>query len=779
MAISFWGPGSIISSVIYGQNNQSTVAALPNGGYVVAWREGGSSSATTFFQLLDAAGNRIGEKQSVGNAGYAQSRPDITVLRDGSFVLTWTGQESNGDIESRKYSITGTPLTNVLKSASGTPAQDYSASATSGTGWASVWQEEAGVKMVRRDANGGLLQSVTVSGASGAQEPDITELTGGQHVVAWSRSGKSYFNIVNANGTLAGEVEVASSGADVSLTTLSDGNFAVSYRSGGQILVKKYTSAGTQIGSAVSVTTASDYAPKIAALTKSGFAGGYAVVYSGKVYDANNKVIDNGDVFLKLVKADGTELAPVMINDTSKDNTVQQDIVGVSELADGRIVVTWDDGTTGAGAIRQQIVDAREQAVTVNGSIYDDFYVGTAFAGDVLNGAEGNDRLYGGEGGDILDGGAGTFDTASFEFATAGVVASLATGTGTGGEAAGDTYVNIENLLGSNYGDSLEGDANANYLWGSGGNDTLNGGAGIDTLDGGAGDDVYYINDGDVVAESAGNGYDIVYASVNFSLEANANVEQVIAAGSNAVTLTGSSSANVFTGNGAANTFNGLGGDDTYYVGAGDTVVEGIGQGYDRVYSDLSYALSAGAEVEELNALGSAAITLTGSDTNNRINGNAAANTLYGMGGNDAVYGFGGKDQLFGGTGNDTIYGGADNDTLTGNAGKDVFVFDSKPNKKTNVDKVTDFSVKDDSIYLENAIFKGLGKKGTPTKPAKLSSAAFWSGTSAHDADDRIIYDKKSGALYYDADGIGGVAQIKIATLKKGLAMTYKDFFVI
>jgi hypothetical protein len=61
----------------------------------------------------------------------------------------------------------------------------------------------------------------------------------------------------------------------------------------------------------------------------------------------------------------------------------------------------------------------------------------------------------------------------------------------------------------------------------------------------------------------------------------------------------------------------------------------------------------------------------------------------------------------------------------------------------------------------------------------KLAKKAFFSGTEAHDGDDRIIYDSRTGALYHDRDGDGGAAQVKIAVLPKKLKMTYADFFVI
>ncbi|MBB4041511.1 Ca2+-binding RTX toxin-like protein [Microvirga flocculans] len=144
----------------------------------------------------------------------------------------------------------------------------------------------------------------------------------------------------------------------------------------------------------------------------------------------------------------------------------------------------------------------------------------------------------------------------------------------------------------------------------------------------------------------------------------------------------------------------------------------------------------------------------------------------------DRIVGGAGKDTLSGGLGDDTIFGGLGNDRLSGNAGRDVFVFSTKTNKTKNVDTITDFVVKDDSIWLDNAVFTKIGK-GLPTKPGKLAKDMFVLGKKAQDAEDRIVYDKGTGALYYDADGTGRGAQVKIAQLKKGLALTEKDFFVI
>lgn len=108
---------------------------------------------------------------------------------------------------------------------------------------------------------------------------------------------------------------------------------------------------------------------------------------------------------------------------------------------------------------------------------------------DTLIGGDGNDILNGGAGADVLDGGAG-IDTATYAAATSGVTVSLANPALNTGIAAGDTFIQVENLLGSAFADRLTGDNGANRITGGAGNDTLSGGGGDDVLLGGAGQDV-------------------------------------------------------------------------------------------------------------------------------------------------------------------------------------------------------------------------------------------------------------------------------------------------
>lgn len=163
----------------------------------------------------------------------------------------------------------------------------------------------------------------------------------------------------------------------------------------------------------------------------------------------------------------------------------------------------------------------------------------------------------------------------------------------------------------------------------------------------------------------------------------------------------------------------------------------------------------------DLRSLIENAIGGSGSDM---ITGNVVSNSLKGASGPDRLYGLDGADRLAGGAGNDILQGGT---------GRDVLVFDTRPNRTANLDRIADFSVRDDTIHLENAVFTKAGS------PGRLTSGAFWKGAKAHDPSDRVLYDAASGRLFYDADGAGKAAQIQFAQLSKGLKMTSADFFVI
>jgi Ca2+-binding RTX toxin-like protein len=269
-----------------------------------------------------------------------------------------------------------------------------------------------------------------------------------------------------------------------------------------------------------------------------------------------------------------------------------------------------------------------------------------------------------GAGIDTYDGAAGK-DFVSYGHSTALVSINLGAGIVSGGYATGDKLTNIENLMGSDYADTLTGDDNANVLGGITGNDVLDGGKGDDVLAGGTGDDTYVVDSvNDQVVELAGEGTtDIVYSTVNYAL--SNNVEKLTLSGTGNVSATGNTLANVITGNDGNNTLDGgndaladslVGGkgSDAYILNsANDIVTENAGEGTDTIeirFTGSAYTAAANVETVKI-ADGVAAGTINAHVAGTKLVGNALANTLVGNTANDTLVGGAGADSLTGGAG--------------------------------------------------------------------------------------------------------------------------------
>lgn len=156
------------------------------------------------------------------------------------------------------------------------------------------------------------------------------------------------------------------------------------------------------------------------------------------------------------------------------------------------------DLSTGTGIGGDAQGDTLTSIEKVIGSSFADTLTGNAgyndlrggAGNDVINGGGGSDDLRGGAGADTLNGGAGT-DTAYYFESNAGVTVNLVTGQGFGGHAQGDLLIDIENVGGSQFNDTLTGDAGKNILRGYAGDDVLKGGGGVDELIGDAGADKF------------------------------------------------------------------------------------------------------------------------------------------------------------------------------------------------------------------------------------------------------------------------------------------------
>jgi Ca2+-binding RTX toxin-like protein len=133
------------------------------------------------------------------------------------------------------------------------------------------------------------------------------------------------------------------------------------------------------------------------------------------------------------------------------------------------------------------------------------------------------------------------------------------------------------------------------------------------------------------------------------------------------------------------------------------------------------------------------------------------------------IAGEGGADTIIGGDHGDIIDGGAGRDHLRGGGGDDTFAF----TRSGKADRISGFVAGQDSIWLENAVFRKLGEEGA------LDPSAFYVGALAHDADDRVIYDARTGLLTHDRNGDAAGGVTKIAMLTPGLDLGAGDFEVV
>jgi Ca2+-binding RTX toxin-like protein len=380
-------------------------------------------------------------------------------------------------------------------------------------------------------------------------------------------------------------------------------------------------------------------------------------------------------------------------------------------------------------------------------NLYDVYsiYIANGVMIENATGGSGNDWLIGNRGNNVLNGRSGS-DTVSYESgASAGVSVNLGLSSAQNTVGAGiDTLLAIENLMGSSFNDILMGNA---------GNNVLNGGLGIDNVSYAGSSAGVTVNLGSTSAQNTvGAGIDTVLG-----------FENLIGSRFND-TLTGSSGNNTLNGGLGNDRLNGGAGIDTAsYAGSASRVTVNL--------NSTSAQNTLGAGTDSLLGIEN----LMGSSFNDAFIGSASNNVLNGGLGNDWLSAGAGNDSLIGGLGNDGLMGGLGNDTLTGGAGIDYFLFNTPLNGTNNKDLITDFNVTDDTIQLENNVMTSIGLSG------RLAASEFYIGAAAHDADDSIIYNKGSGALYYDADGTGASAAIQIATIgtSSHASLTNADFWVV
>ncbi len=296
--------------------------------------------------------------------------------------------------------------------------------------------------------------------------------------------------------------------------------------------------------------------------------------------------------------------------------------------------ITYHEG----GAYPTQEIFASREGTRLIFSIGDPsgemgFYLGGVYDFQLeafVSGDGGGRKLLGGSGADHHQGDA-LSDQIVYLASSEAVNVDLELGIGSGGDAEGDTYESVEQVVGSQFNDTLTGNGDDNFLYGAGGDDTFYGGAGDDVFDGQGGANNVVRYDGSLS--------DYVFTQ----------------AADGSVTATGTAS-----------------GVDTL-IGISRVFMIGDAQWFD---------------IEDI--LTPVAGPTSGTSGDDILVGTTGDDVLVGLGGNDTLTGDGGDDLLIGGSGADELNGGSGNDTVSYDASLTGVVIDIADGSATGGDATGD-----------------------------------------------------------------------------------------
>jgi Ca2+-binding RTX toxin-like protein len=724
-----------VNTVTANEQSQPTVTALTDGGFVVAWRSLGQdgSGYGVYAQRYNAQGQPVGAEFRVNTVTASdQFEPTVAALADGGFVVAWSSFEQDGSstgVYAQRYNAGGQPVGAEFRVNTVTASDQFepTVAALADGGFVVAWMSDGqdgsgyGVYAQRYDAGGqpvGAEFRVNTYTTSSQSQPTVTALTDGGFVVAWSsfeQDGSStgvYAQRYNAGGQPVGaefrvNTYTTSSQSQPTVTALTDGGFVVAWRSDGQdgssdgVYAQRYNAGGQPVGAEFRVntyTTSSQSQPTVTALTD----GGFVVAWRSDGQDGSSD-----GVYAQRYDASG---APV------------------------GLTVTGTDGP-------DRLFVGTHSFLTVDGAGGNDVLTGGPGA-DLLLGGAGNDTLIGGPGDDYLDGGPGAdtltggngSDTYVVDHAGDKIVETGVGGTDTVYASLSFTLgANLEDLIltdrpgedndltgfGNNGGNLIQGNSGNNLLDGKGGsdllrggagNDRLFGGAGHDVLDGGTGDDQLWGGTGhDRLTGGAGNDQFVFYAP----LAAATNVDELtdFQPGADRIVLSraifsalplGGLQVGALRSGAGVTSASALEHRILYNTTTGDLFYDpdGTGAAAPIHFATLTtkpaltaadfevIAVAAGSvPAASLRLSGAARASGTGlatppslraprvgTDGPDRLTGGAGHDHLLGLGGDDRLSGGRGHDRLEGGEGADTLLGGPGDDYLDGGPGADILI---------------------------------------------------------------------------------------------------------
>jgi Ca2+-binding RTX toxin-like protein len=560
------------------------------------------------------------------SAAQTQIAPVIAALPGGGFVAVWSDTFfSTSTIRAQIFDRNGREVGSEFVVGQGPESVQPAVASLSAGGFVVSWTvggdppNSFDIKGQVFDSSGGTVGAQFTANTTlpGFQvDSKVSGLAGGGFVVTWQQPNDGTFDNVHGQVFAADGTKVGGEflGGDASpgvkdgddVVALTGGGFVVAWhqplvdgdRTGTRAQI--FDASGNKVGAAFglnTITTGYQQSPELAALPS----GGFVAVWTDDGDTASgNPNNGNQGVWAQLFDANGAK-----VGDDIKVSAAGADMPDVEIIPGVGFVVVWKDLNPAApesfGGLRAQVFD------------FDGNKTGEEFS--INPGLQDIQNLP-----DVtaLSSGAlviGWSNWVAPQFNDEDVRARIL----------------FPTTLGTADANVIAGTADRDFIFGLDGDDQLSGGAEDDALDGGEGND---------------------------SLSGGIGNDELTGGGGNDV-LDGGGGHDALTGGAGADQMSGGTGNDTYFVdNAGDAVIEAVGEGFDAVYTSVSYALAAGSEVEWLSATvasSTGAINLFGNEFANFLLGTNGINILNGGGGADTLVGYGGNDTYYVDTAGDLI----------------------------------------------------------------------------------------------------------------------------
>lgn len=616
MAIRTWGIEIPVNTTTVNGQMAPAVAALQDGGYVIAWVDDrGTASSIVKFQRFDAFGTKVGAETTVPSmsGNVDQDQISICTLASGNFVIANRDFDDGiTDVTVSLYSPTGGLVKNT--SYSGTFSFEDPHLTAQGTGFRMDISSRASetnkdTSSSNFDANGNFLSTFaiddTVTPVTHSLHTSGTNITRAIYV---DQSPNGFESLLRRNGDvtsgyLPDSFELATVFGHISnVKSVELSNAATGERDD---VYCYQTNTSLHVSVTGNVLRGPDvYYP--------GGADGELLALPDHTFLLLWRSLNAGKQDIHIQQFDSacnTIGAELLLNSTSNE---EMKTPAITMLADGRLLATWADSSgnsDGSGSgINQQFLDPREGIVTGSDvASVAETLIGHDALGDIMRGLAGNDTIYGLAGTDVIHGGNG--DDQIY-----------------GGRGDDTAY-------GGNNNDRIYGDLGDDEQYGDAGSDVIYSGRGSDLMDGGTGSDtVYYASEkiGTIInlldqtlnAGSADGDTLLNFETIFGSATAADNItggngnETILGGGGNDV-LNGSGGIDFMRGGTGADTLNGgLGNDKFQYTAVnelGDTIIN-YEAGDDFTFIRTSFGNLAGANVADVNflsvATGHAATTI-------------------------------------------------------------------------------------------------------------------------------------------------------------------------